>query len=363
MYMTRRIKITVIGAGNLGPIISADLVSRGFEVTLGELPEYEFNIQPIIESGNKVELVGALSCTIKINFVTTDLEKALERGELIICPVRQVLHERLAKLLIPYLRDGQTILLWPGCAGTLIFARILKEEGVKKDLLLAELEQSPIAGRRIGPNKFRVDYYSRRVVAAAFPAKNNEKLKDVLEGLGYKVVLRKHVLETALNFSNIIAHPILLLLNLGAVEQLGEDYDLDPGGRTESVNRLWLALDKEKLALCRALGLPERPRPSGVGMYKPGERKRGPIPIWKPYRKEFYSRFSSYFTEDVPNLVLFASLGDMLGIPTPISKAIILLASIINETDYYKTGRTVEKLGIAGMTKEKLNKFLLEGKT
>ena len=360
--MAERVKVAVIGAGNLGPMISADLVSRGFEVTLADLPEYEANIQPIVDSGNKVELIGALSGTVKINFVTTDLEEAFERGKLIICPVRQVLHERLAKLFIPYLRDGQTILLWPGCAGTLIFARILKEEGVRKDLLLAELEQSPIAGRRVGSNKFRVDYYSKRIAAAAFPAKNNEKLKVILEGLGYEVTLRKHVLETALNFSNIIAHPILLLLNLGAVEQLGEDYDLDPGGRTESVNRLWLALDKEKLALCRALGLPERPRPSGVGMYKPGEKKRGPKPMWKRYRKEFYSRFSSYFTEDVPNLVLFASLGDMLGVETPIAKAIILLASIINETDYYEVGRTVERLGIAGMTKEQLDRYLMEGK-
>jgi opine dehydrogenase len=62
-----------------------------------------------------------------------------------------------------------------------------------------------------------------------------------------------------------------------------------------------------------------------------------------------------YITEDVPmSLVPIASIGDMFGIPVPTIKSIIHLASIIHNVDYWKEGRTVEKLGITGMSVKEL---------
>jgi hypothetical protein len=53
----------------------------------------------------------------------------------------------------------------------------------------------------------------------------------------------------------------------------------------------------------------------------------------------------------------------MIGVPTPFTDALITMANVINQTDYLLVpeARTVEKLGIAGMTVEELNKFLIEG--
>ena len=70
-----------------------------------------------------------------------------------------------------------------------------------------------------------------------------------------------------------------------------------------------------------------------------------------------------FFVEDVPiGLVLLSSLGDMVGVNTPTIDSIIHLVEIINEADYNKQGRTVEKLGISGMNVESLDIFLAEGK-
>ena len=44
-----------------------------------------------------------------------------------------------------------------------------------------------------------------------------------------------------------------------------------------------------------------------------------------------------------------ASLGDMLGVRTPISDALIALASAVHGCDHLAEGRTVERLGIAGL--------------
>jgi opine dehydrogenase len=60
-------------------------------------------------------------------------------------------------------------------------------------------------------------------------------------------------------------------------------------------------------------------------------------------------------------MVLLASLGDMLSIPTPTAKSLIHISSVIHDTDYWQGGRSVEKLGLAGMASEELVNYLMEG--
>jgi opine dehydrogenase len=58
-----------------------------------------------------------------------------------------------------------------------------------------------------------------------------------------------------------------------------------------------------------------------------------------------------YVDEDVPmSLVPIASLGEMLKVETPTIRAVIHIASIMRGIDFWKIGRTVEKLGIKGMS-------------
>jgi len=62
-----------------------------------------------------------------------------------------------------------------------------------------------------------------------------------------------------------------------------------------------------------------------------------------------------YISEDVPcSLVPIASVGDMFNVPTPTIKSVIHLASAIHQCDYMKHGRTVERLGISGMSLKEL---------
>ena len=68
-------------------------------------------------------------------------------------------------------------------------------------------------------------------------------------------------------------------------------------------------------------------------------------------------------TEDVPyGMVLISTLGDLLKIQTPTHDAVIQLASVINRTNYWKTGRGIKELSLSGLDKQGLKKFLLTGK-
>ena len=70
-----------------------------------------------------------------------------------------------------------------------------------------------------------------------------------------------------------------------------------------------------------------------------------------------------YVTEDVPyGMVLLSTLGDLLGVPTPTHDAVIQLASVVNRTDYWKTGRGIKQRGLSKLDKKGLKKFLLEGR-
>jgi opine dehydrogenase len=69
-----------------------------------------------------------------------------------------------------------------------------------------------------------------------------------------------------------------------------------------------------------------------------------------------------YISEDIPiGMVLWASLGDLLNIPAPTARCLIHISSVIHDVDYWQGGRTVEKLGLAGMSAAELQQYLMEG--
>ena len=69
-----------------------------------------------------------------------------------------------------------------------------------------------------------------------------------------------------------------------------------------------------------------------------------------------------YITEEIPmSLVPIASLGERYGVSVRGIDSIIRLACIMHNTDYWRKGRTVEKLGISEMSIEELTKFVETG--
>jgi opine dehydrogenase len=69
-----------------------------------------------------------------------------------------------------------------------------------------------------------------------------------------------------------------------------------------------------------------------------------------------------YIFEDVSTgLVPIASLGDMLGVSTPNIKLIIQLASMLTGVDFWKNGRTVEKMGLKGLSVNDIKRLVDKG--
>lgn len=61
------------------------------------------------------------------------------------------------------------------------------------------------------------------------------------------------------------------------------------------------------------------------------------------------------------SLVPIASLGERYGVSVRGIDSIIRLGCLMHNTDYWRKGRTVEKLGISGMSIEELTQFVDTG--
>ena len=70
---------------------------------------------------------------------------------------------------------------------------------------------------------------------------------------------------------------------------------------------------------------------------------------------------SRYITEDLPyGLVPIKKLAQQYEVPTPLIDAVIEFGSVINQTNYMKEGISLEELGISGLSKDELKRFICE---
>jgi len=356
-------KIAVIGAGNMGYSMAADLTLAGHEVNLYEMPRFKDNLDPVIERGGiELSLASGLAGRqgfAKISVLTTEMTEAIRGVRLIMVTTTTAGQQTIAELCAPYLKDGQTIVLPPGHGGSLLFAKILKEKGIKKGVKIAETTSAFYACRRVvGQAKAVIRFYGggfKRLPISAIPARDTDEVIDELEGVCPIPLLKgRNVLEVGLSTPNIFTHVPANILNTGWIEASKGEFYIWRDGITPSVLRVIEAVSRERGAIFGALGWVDRftfnhfknTLPMLHGIVGPKDMR------------------SREITEDVPDgLVCLASLADMIKIPAPVIKSLITLASEINQTDYFKEGRTVECLGISGLSIEELNKLLDQWET
>jgi opine dehydrogenase len=69
-----------------------------------------------------------------------------------------------------------------------------------------------------------------------------------------------------------------------------------------------------------------------------------------------------YTKEDVPyGMVQMASLGDLLGVATPMCHAIVTILSVAEHVNYWEIGRTAEKLGLVGLSAAEIIAYVRSG--
>jgi len=360
---------TVIGAGHGGKAMAAHLALMGFSVTL-------YNRTPerveIIKKRGGIELdssdEGSSRGFGKIAKVTSDIGEALKRSDVIMVVLPSSAHADIAKASARHLRDGHIVILHPGrTCGALEFSKVIRENGCKADVTIAEAETFIYASRSDGPAQARIFRIKEAVPLAALPATRTERVLEVIREAYPQFIDGVDVLHTGLNNMGAIFHPALTLMNAGWIESTHGDYEFYIDGASPSVSRVLEVLDRERVTVASSLGIRARTAmewlklaydTSGDDLHDAIHNQPGYYGIKAPSTLNH-----RYLFEDVPmSLVPIASLGIRYGVSVRGMESMIQIASFIHRTDYWRRGRTVEKLGLAQWSVSELTKFVQEGK-
>ena len=358
-------KIAMLGAGNAGCAVAADLTLHGHEVTLIKTSHtiHEDNFSYLLTHEGKMTLneFGDIK-TAYLHKLSRDVAD-LRGNEIVIIYIQTNFHEQLIERIAPYLEDGQILLINPGYLST---AYVLKHCG-DKNIIVAEAESSFIDGRILEPGYFRVGFRNVRNPIGIYPSARKEEAVRKLDQLGERFVYLDSVVEAALHNPNMIVHTVGSVMSIPRIEKAKEEFCMYHEAYTRENPATWRvleALDAEKMDVLEKLGFARLSYVEACKYRNSLDESIDAKEVFLNYSemdtraKGPTSVESRYISEDVPQgLVMMEALAKELGVETPIASGLIAIASAALGRDLRAEGRTPEGLG-----KENIKRILKDKK-
>jgi opine dehydrogenase len=365
--MSTSTRYTVVGAGHGGKAMAAHLSLMGFPVTLyNRTPE---NVAAIkTRSGIDLKSYeGGPHGFAELVLVTSDMAEALKEADVIMIVVPSSAHANIARKAAPHLRDGQIAILNPGrTGGAMEFVKVLSDQDCTADVTLAEAETFIYASRSEGPAQARIFRIKDAVPLAALPATRTQQALEAVRDAYPQFIDGENVLNTGLNNMGAVFHPVLTLLNAGRIESTMGEFQFYIDGVTPAVGRVLEVLDRERVTVASALGIRAQSAMEWLKMAydTTGDDLTDAIHNQPGYRGIMAPRtlHHRYLFEDVPmSLVPMAAMGQRYGVSVRGMDSIIRLACFIHRTDYWRRGRTLDKMGVEQLSVGELTRYVNEG--
>ncbi|MBP7319923.1 MAG: NAD(P)H-dependent glycerol-3-phosphate dehydrogenase [Lachnospiraceae bacterium] len=191
-------KISVIGAGSWGTALATVLAGNGHDVTIWSISEDE--IQLLQEKREHTEKLPGVILDEKIQ-LTTNMEEAIKGRDMLVCAVPSVFTRSTAKLMAPFVQDGQLI--------------VNVSKGIEEETLMTltqifeeEIPQAIIAALS-GPS--HAEEVGRKipttVVAGAHTQKTAEYIQNIFMNDVFRVYTTPDLLgmELGASLKNVIA--------------------------------------------------------------------------------------------------------------------------------------------------------------
>jgi len=372
-------KIAVLGAGSGGFMSAADFGMMGYEVAL-----FSRNIDKVagVKEKGGIEIldidskptgqVGPVACA------TDDIAEAVKGADVILNPIPYFVCEEYARLVAPHLEEGQIVVYLGKGGASLTWARVLQEMGIDKKVYLADCNTLPYGTSRKGDAQVRLENRTQNLIFATFPGKDIDHVMETLRELypaehGYTLRAGQNAIDSILVDYNAITHTPPMICNAGRIETGDKTFCLfGKAENTPAVVRIIEKIDRERMAIGEKLGLKQYTLEEEIMMVKwnpNGEDYVLPLydAIHTPFLEVCEGPFAldvRHLTEDIPyGLVTFSSLGELLGVPTPYSDAVITMAEGLLDRDFWSIGRTVEVLGIdPNWSLDEIKTYLHEGR-
>jgi opine dehydrogenase len=359
MSMNEIRKVAVLGAGHGGCATAGVLSLKGYEVRLHSRSE-----ERLIRLRQGITVRHTYEGEATPSLITTRLEEAVRGVHLVMLVVPSVAHEFYARALAPLLRPDQVVFLNPGhTGGGLHFGALLARAG-GPEVRLCETTTLTFICRMEGPATVGIYRETGNLRFAALPSSHTHELLALLQPLFPNLSAAANVLETGFMNINAVIHPPGVLMNAGWTEFTRGDFLFYKESITPSVARVIEAVDRERLAVCHPLGLRI---PAFIDYFSAAglttEEAQRSRSVYRAMQESVPNKTIKappsldhrYVHEDVGyGLVPMTEFGKAAGVRTPAMDSLITIASTAVDKDYRKAGLTLEKMGLSGMTVERI---------
>ncbi len=241
-------KITIIGAGNIGSQFAVSFAAKGHSVTVfASKPERISSHMSIVDDNDNLIAEGELSA------VTNNMADALRGADYVFVTHPAFMLKSTAEAMYEYIEQGTRIVVVPGTGGAEFFFKKLVDKGAE----LFGLQRVPSVARLKDYGKtVCCSGYRDMLHIAGIPGRNLASVGELLtEGFGIPCKLLKNYLCVTLTPSNPILHTTRLRTEFADYKE-GVVYPkniLFYEEWADESSRLLFACDDELQQVCRAL--------------------------------------------------------------------------------------------------------------
>ncbi|MEJ2252670.1 MAG: NAD/NADP octopine/nopaline dehydrogenase family protein [Candidatus Lokiarchaeota archaeon] len=228
-------------------------------------------------------------------------------------------------------------------------------------MFIGETQTLLFTARALNKNKVQILKIKNSLNFTAFPENHTFFIYDTLKDVFPQLNAKKDYLQETLHNIGMLLHPTITLFNTGCLDN-GKMFKYYKEGATRQIckvieqlqfeiNMIFQYLSIEPINFCQwaqqSYGV------KGNNIYHTIQRIESYSEISSPQ-----SLITRYFTEDIPTgLVPISSLAKSLDIETPTIDSIIQLSSVICNRNFFKEGRTIDKLNLNMFIQKRLKEI------
>ncbi|MCP3965706.1 MAG: hypothetical protein GY750_15230 [Lentisphaerae bacterium] len=335
-------KTVIMGSGNGAIALAAWQSYCKHDVTICSLKGYDDNFTDFIDS-KQIIIKGALKRNISLSNVTNDV-RCVENADVVCIVVPSFAHKNIFQNIVPHLRDGQIIIVFTGNFASVTLREILENSNSSLKLNVVETDSLPFACRYEGNAVINIMGIKKCLSAGIHKFNNldrqaDRQIIDTIKPLTpCELIMRKNIIATGLQNVNGVLHPITSILSTAWIENEDNSFYFYSDGMSPSVSKLISKLDAERLSIAKALGhdLKDVVKLSNDA-YDFDFKLINDFAV----NSQCHNRIKGpelvnnrYLTEDIPySVVPWICLADKIGVPTPMLKLTVNLASELLDTN------------------------------
>lgn len=342
--------VTILGCGNVGVAIAADLSISGHSVSLIKTSHTKESVfDKILQNGNRVLLKenGDYNTAV-IKEVSHDIRK-VDQADVIFVTIQSTYHEELIERISQFLHQRQIVVCICSYLSSFYFKKYCKFLPTIVETAGPYLEGRIEENDTPGEVVFRVGCRLSRSPLSIFQKERANECMSKIHQL-YKGFSNDYsVLESALLNPNMVLHTVGSVMSIPRIEYSKGNFCMyrEAYARgNDATFKVMMQLDAEKRNILKRLGC------NPVDIFVAGGFLGDPIKSFYEYAESKNRAISPtsirsrYITEDVSQgLVLLENIAQIIGDVVPVTSSLITISGVALGIDFRAVGRTAQKLG------------------